>query len=147
VELIVNIKDLKRRVIYPKFNILKNPSESLIVAIALALVLAIGINASQETIRSGDECGCGNNICQDVENNTALPNEAGCEHFFICIDGHPIPNTCPQGQWFNPDISQCDNSTNPCTTFQCPEEGIHFFPHEEYCYKFIMCFAGYVPRF
>lgn len=64
------------------------------MAIILGVVLAIGINASQELLG----CGCeDNNICRDVENNTALPNEAGCEHFFICIDGTPIPNTCPQG--------------------------------------------------
>lgn len=108
----------------------------------MAAVLAIGLNAS--VVYNRDNCECSNNICEGVENNTALPNEAGCEHFFICIDGRPIPNTCPQGQWFNPNISQCDNSTNPCNDFECPEDGIHFFPHEESCAKFIMCFAGYV---
>jgi len=118
---------------------------TFIIAITLAVVLGIGINASEITINKAlsDSCGCDNNICRGVANNTAIPNEAGCEHFFICIDERPIPNTCPHPQWFNPEVSQCDNSTNPCDSFQCPPDGIHFFPHDEYCYKFIMCFAGF----
>ncbi len=121
---------------------------------------------------NGGNCECNNNICDGVENNTAIPNEAGCEYFFLCIDGRPIPNTCPPGQWFNYNIrlniltywsfirnekftipflfslflhlSQCDNSTSPCEdAFECPPDGIHFFPHDDYCNKFIMCFAGY----
>lgn len=112
----------------------------------LAVVLAIGLNASEKMTRNNFcNSDCNNNICEGAENNTALPNEAGCEHFFICIDGRPIPNTCPQGQWFNANISQCDNSTSPCDfSFECPPDGIHFFPHDDYCDKFIMCFAGYI---
>ncbi|KAJ6646170.1 Peritrophin-1 [Pseudolycoriella hygida] len=121
--------------------------KSLIIAVVLATVFAIGIHASAKLTQNDfGRCECNNNICENVENNTALPNEAGCEHFFICIDGRPVPNTCPQGQWFNPDVSQCDNSTSPCDEkdeFQCPPDGIHFFPHDEYCNKFIMCFAGF----
>jgi len=118
---------------------------TLSIAIILAVVLAIGINASEMTMEQylSINCGCDNNICRGVPNNTALPNDAGCEHFFICVDEIPIPNTCPYPQWFNPEVSQCDNSTNPCVSFQCPPDGVHFFPHEEYCEKFIMCFAGF----
>jgi hypothetical protein len=119
--------------------------KSFFIAVAIGAILAIGINASEKMTRNnfcnGD---CNNNLCEGLENNTAIPNEAGCEHFFICIDGRPIPNTCPQGQWFNYNISQCDNSTSPCEfQFECPPDGIHFFPHDDYCDKFIMCFAGF----
>lgn len=60
---------------------------------------------------------CNNNLCEGVENNTAIPNEAGCEHFFICIDGRPIPNTCPRGQWFNYNIRFDSVADSVCNVF------------------------------
>jgi len=89
---------------------------------------------------------CGNGICRGVENNTKVPNRGNCLRFFTCIDQRPTPGVCPSGQWFNPEPRRCDNLTNgqcaPSDQFECPPDGIHFFPHEKYCHKFIMCYAG-----
>jgi len=90
---------------------------------------------------------CNNNICQNVADNSSLPNDESCTQFFTCIDGNTQPNTCPKGQWFNPESNHCDSSTNdkcnPKDKFKCPTDGIFFFPHEEFCDKYIMCFAGF----
>lgn len=117
------------------------------MAVALAIVV---VNASDKLTRNNFcRSRCNNNICHNLENNTALPNLAGCNQFFICEDGHPIPNTCPAGQMFNPDTSHCEESSNlhcDAPNFECPPEGIHFFPHEEYCDKYFICSAGYVKK-
>ncbi|KAG4068886.1 hypothetical protein HA402_005034 [Bradysia odoriphaga] len=90
---------------------------------------------------------CNNNICLGHANNTVVPNNDSCTQFFICTDGHPQPNTCPTGQWFNQIELTCDSSENdkcnPSDEFKCPAQGIFFFPHEKYCDKYIMCYAGF----
>lgn len=126
-------------------------SGSLMVTIVLAVALAtVAVNASDKMTRN-NFCNqkCNNNICRNVENNTAIPSLAGCNQFFICVMGHPIPSTCPDGQLFNTITSHCENSTNlHCEVkgFECPPDGIHFFPHEEYCDKYFICSAGYVDK-
>lgn len=86
-------------------------------------------------------------MCSGLPDNRAVPNNDSCTQFFICIAGHPQPSTCPKGQWFNPIQLRCDSSQNedcnPSKEFKCPLEGIFFFPHEEFCDKYIMCFAGF----
>lgn len=114
------------------------------ITIAIAVVLAtVAVNASEEMTPS-------NNICKNVGNNTAIQSLAGCNQFFVCVNGHPIPFTCPDGQMFNANTGRCENSTNMhCNVvgFECPPDGIHFFPHEEYCNKYFICSAGYVLAF
>lgn len=115
------------------------------MAVALAIVV---VNASDKMTRN-NFCNneCNNNICHNVENNTSVPNIAGCDQFFICIDDHPLPNTCPSGQMFNANTSHCEDSSSlHCEglNFTCPPNGIHFFPHDEYCDKYFICSAGYV---
>lgn len=123
-------------------------SGSLTAAIVMALALAtIGANASEKMTRN-NFCNnrCNNNLCRDIANNTAIPSLAGCNQYFVCINGHAVPQTCPDGQLFNLMTGDCEVSGNlHClvNNFECPPDGIHFFPHEEYCDKYFICSAGY----
>ncbi len=119
-----------------------------IVAIAAFYILSVASTEVQRNVRN-NFCNntCNNNICSGKANNSALSNNDSCTQFFTCVDEHPQPNTCPTGQWFNPDKLSCDSSKNdkcnPSDEFKCPAQGIYFYPHEEFCDKYIMCFAGF----
>lgn len=110
------------------------------MALAVAGICIISGNALEK--KRSD-----NNICKGETDNTTLANDDSCTQYFICVGENPQPNTCPKGQWFNPATKGCDSSENdkcnPSDEFQCPKEGIFFYPHEEFCDKFIMCFAGF----
>lgn len=114
----------------------------LIIATALGVVAAF-LGAIHGDTFCDD---CGNGICRGIENNKNVPNRGNCLRYFTCINQVPHPDVCPSGQWFNPEIRRCDNLTNgqcrPSDQFECPPDGIHFFPHETYCHKYYMCFAG-----
>ncbi len=113
------------------------------MAVALA---TIAVDASEKMTQNNFCNGtCNNNLCGNVADNTAIPSLASCSQYFICINGHAVPMTCPEGQLFNSDMGHCEYSTNlHCLVkgFECPPDGIHFFPHEEYCDKYFICSSG-----
>lgn len=114
---------------------------------AIYIVRCTSTDVQKLTFNNFCNSTCNNNICGGQPDNTALPNNDSCTQFFICVDGNPQPNTCPKGQWFNANNLTCDSSENkkcnPNDEFKCPADGIFFYPHEEFCDKFIMCFAGF----
>lgn len=120
----------------------------VIVAIAAVYILSGTSTDVQKNVRN-NFCNntCNNNICRGQPDHTVLPNNDSCTQFFKCVNEHPQPNTCPKDKWFNPIELRCDSSDNkecnPSDEFKCPSEGIFFFPHEEFCDKYIMCFAGF----
>lgn len=135
-------------------------TEPILVVITTfaGIVLAIGIVTSQKLTKNNYSQDDTNNICRDLSNNTPVANNISCRDFFVCRDQRAVPYRCPEGHWFNPDQGNPGNSDpvsshcrgsphescNPDNDFElCPPSGIHFFPHEEYCNKFIMCFAGF----
>lgn len=126
-------------VTYTKYNYLSCIDIGYVIAAIVAICIAFSPTTHAQTINTA-------NICNGVANNTVLPNNDHCTQFFICSNGDPKPNTCPSGQWFNPTDLHCDSSEdakcNPSNKFECPKEGIYFYPHDD-CDKFIMCFAGF----
>lgn len=117
------------------------------VAIAMAVVLAtISVDASEKMTRN-NFCNkrCNNDICRNVPDNTSIPSLAGCNQYFICLIGHAVPYTCPEGQIFNNFTKLCETSTDLHCLIEgvdCPPDGIHFFPHDEYCDKYFICSSG-----
>lgn len=130
----------KRTISYPDWRY-------VIVATAAIYILCGATTEINRNVRN-NFCNntCNNNICQGIAEATAVPNNDSCTEYFICSGGHPQPKACPNGQWFNSTASKCDSSENekcnPKDEFKCPKEGIFFYPHEKFCDKFYMCFAG-----
>ncbi|KAJ6645710.1 Peritrophin-1 [Pseudolycoriella hygida] len=118
------------------------------VVVIACYILSVASTDVQRNVRN-NFCNntCNNNICGDHRERAVIPSNGSCTQYFVCVGGNPQPNTCPKGHWFNPEESRCDSSVNekcnPAEEFKCPPTGIVFLPHDEYCDKYFMCFAGF----
>ena len=43
---------------------------------------------------------------------TFLPSPFDCSRYYVCASSDPIEMTCPDGLWFNTELSQCDYPEN-----------------------------------
>lgn len=75
--------------------------------------------------------------------------------YYECKNGVATPKECRQGQYFNPDIKQCDRKENVQCTIRdskeeevndidiiCPPTGVHFYPHPLHCSHYFICLNG-----
>lgn len=60
------------------------------------------------------------NPCKGFPDDTFISNPRGCKYFFYCQDGKAIEAYCPQGMWFNPQLSICDHPRNVDCHFDNP---------------------------
>ncbi|XP_037940293.1 peritrophin-48-like [Teleopsis dalmanni] len=110
---------------------------------------------------------CVENNCpvqNDIPTVVYVPSYADCNKYYVCMTGQPIAQNCATGLSFNPTCNCCDLAANvACTNpksismrsiamsenipaqkanIDCPEEGIHFYPHVRST-KYYVCANGH----
>ena len=52
--------------------------------------------------------------CPETSNGdiTFLPSPFDCSKFYVCANSDPVEMTCPDGLWFNTELSKCDYPEN-----------------------------------
>lgn len=80
-------------------------------------------------------------LCLGQPPGTLINDPVACDAFFFCLQDVALSANCPVGQYFNPDINNCDDSENVNCVDQnlCPEVGVHVVDHPQLCNRFILC--------
>ena len=52
--------------------------------------------------------------CPETSNGdmTFIPSPFDCSKFYVCANSDPVEMTCPDGLWFNTELSKCDYPEN-----------------------------------
>ncbi|XP_017016324.1 probable chitinase 10 [Drosophila kikkawai] len=105
-----------------------------------------------------NDCSATNN----PNNITYIASKASCSKYFVCSNGRPWEQECSAGLLYNPECQCCDYAKNvECSIdatarnikpysrsplrradIQCPQVGIHFYPHKYRQDAYYYCVDG-----